>query len=316
MFFRNKKNRQPQRTRQPTLGSSSVSRPVFSYHANSARTDRNGGRSKVGATWQAPENPPATRLKPKVWSRRVPVVAAVILTVVLVGSNLPLSSDPEIIPLVGSDNRQVFLRSTEVYHEAARSVMAASLVNTNKLTVDSGDIAKTLQKEFPELEHVVVALPVIGRQAAIYIQPARPALLLKTSDGGVYVVDMAGRALINASQASKAQKLKLMLVEDQSGLQTELGRTILPSDVVAFITEVVGQLKAKNIHTTSIVLPRATNELDIRLEGSPYIVKFNLRGDAREEVGAYLAVRKHLQDRSEVPASHIDVRVDNKAYYQ
>lgn len=316
MFFRNKKNRQTQRTRQPNLGGGSVSRPVFSYHANSARTDRTGGRSKVGAAWQASENSPAVRLKTNAWPRRLPVILVVTVLAVLVGSNLLLSNDPEIIPLTDTDNRQVFLRSTEVYHEAARSIMAGSLVNTNKLTIDSSNITKTMQKEFPELEHVSVALPVVGRRAAIYIQPAKPALLLKMSDGGVYVVDMAGRALINASQASKAQKLKLMLVEDQSGLQTELGRTILPSDVVAFITEVVGQLKAKKINTTSIVLPRATNELDIRLEGSPYVVKFNLRGDAREEVGAYLAVRKHLQDRGEVPASHIDVRVDNKAYYQ
>ncbi len=315
-MFRNKKNHQPQRTRQPDFGSSSVSRPVFSYHANSARTDKSGGRSKAGAAWQVPEKSPAPRLKPKKWLRRVPITAVAILLVILVGSNLLLSGDPEIIPLTGSDNRQVFLRSTDIYYEAARTVMGGSLANTNKLTVDSSNIAKTLQREFPELEQVSVALPVFGRRAAIYIQPAKPALLLKTSDGGVYIVDMAGRALISASQVPKAQKLNLTLVEDQSGLQAELGHNILPSDNITFITEIVGQLNAKKLRVSSMMLPKATNELDIRIEGTSYLVKFNLRGDARAEVGAYLAVRQHLQDQGKVPSSYIDVRVDNKAYYQ
>lgn len=315
MFSRNKKNKQ-QRIRQPELGSNLGSRPVFSYHANSARTDKSGGRKAASALWSAPEKPAVERRKPVKWFRRVPIVVGILLFAAFVVSNLLLSRDPEVITLTENENTKVFLRNHEAYVETARSIMASSFANTNKLTVDSGEIARDMQTAFPELEHVSVVLPFIGRQAEIYLQPAQPALLLKASDGGVYVVDTSGRALISTTQTPRIQKMGLVLVEDQSGLQLKLGDTILPRDNIAFITEVVGQLKAKKINISAMVLPRATNQLDVRIEGAPYIVKFNLRGDAREEAGAFLAVKQHLEREGKTPVSHIDVRVDNKAYYR
>lgn len=234
----------------------------------------------------------------------------------LLVNSLFLSRSTEIISLTGSDNRQVFLRSPQTYQLAASAILASSWLNTNKLTADTKKIATTMQEQFPELEQVSVTLPIIGRQPVIYILPARPALLLKDSTGGVYIVDSHGRALINASQVSKVEKLGLVIVEDQSGLPVKLGQTALPSNNVAFITEVLGQLRVKKVNVSGLVLPKATNELDVRVEGVPYMVKFNLRGDAREEAGAYLAVKQHLERENKMPAQYIDVRADNKAYYR
>ena len=85
---------------------------------------------------------------------------------------------------------------------------------------------------------------------------------------------------------------------------------------IDFITEVVGQLSAKSLKVVSMVLPGGASELDIRVEGAPYTVKFNLRGDARAEAGAFLAVKQHLERENKTPGSYIDVRVPNKAYYR
>ncbi|HEY5806017.1 MAG TPA: hypothetical protein VIS56_01355 [Candidatus Saccharimonadales bacterium] len=243
-------------------------------------------------------------------------MALAVLAVAFVISNLILGREPAIIALADTGNRRVFLRSENTYREAASTILAGSFANTNKLTIDTKNIAAAMQKQFPELEHVSVTLPVIGRRPALYIQPARPVLLLKSADGGVFVVDAAGRALINASQASAVGKLGLPIAEDQSGLPIKLGQIALPSDNIAFITEVVGQLRAKKITISGLVLPKATNELDVRIEGAPYTVKFNLRGDARAEAGAYLAVKQHFEREHKTPGSYVDVRVDNKVYYR
>jgi uncharacterized Ntn-hydrolase superfamily protein len=56
--------------------------------------------------------------------------------------------------------------------------------------------------------------------------------------------------------------------------------------------------------------------LHLRIEGKAYLVKFNLRGDAREEAGAFLAVKQHLERAGKTPEQYIDVRVDNKTYYR
>lgn len=316
MFFRNKNNSQPRRSRKPEVGGTAAT-PVFSYHASSARTDKSSSRKTASGLLWATNKPPGPRPRPQQHrSRKGAVVALLLIAAVLFISNLILSRDPEVIALAGTDGRRLFLRSQDSYYQAARQILNSSPANTNKLTINSGRIAKEMQERFPELEVVSVTLPIVGRKPSIYIQPARPALLLRVSDGGLYIVDTVGRALISASQVSKADKLGLPLVDDQSGLLPELGKNVLPSDSIAFITEVVGQLKAKNIKVTSVSLPKATNELDIRVEGKPYAVKFNLRGDARAEVGAFLAVKQHLERENKTPSSYIDVRVDNKAYYK
>lgn len=291
-----------------------ASKPVFSYHARSAQTDKAAVR-KASFLWHT-DKPAKPRPKPRGWLRRGPVVIALVAALALVVSNLMVSSDPEVVVLSGTGQRQVFLRSEETYYQAARAILGSSVANTNKLTIDSTGIAKTMQEQFAELEDVSVTLPVIGRRPTVYIQPARPALLIKTADGGLFIVDTAGRALMSASQVPKAEKLGLSVVEDQSGLKIVLGHSVLPSDDIDFITEVLGQLRAKNVKVSALILPQAASELDIRVEGQPYTVKFSLRGNAREEAGAFLAVKQYLERSGKVPSSYIDVRVDNKAYYR
>lgn len=324
MFFRNKKNNQESRIRQPnTRGDMPAARPVFSYHASTARTDKDGSRMagarrSGGASWDGANNSDEHRSSRsyKQYVRHLAVCIVVGAALVAVIANVIVVREPEVVPLADSGNRQIFLRDPETYRRAARQIIGSSAANTNKLTINSRQIARDMQQKFPELESVSVALPVFGRTPVLYIQPGRPALLLKSTDGSVYIVDTAGQALMNASQVANVQKLGLVLVEDRSGLQTALGKHVLPSGDVAFITEVVGQLNAKKIAVSNVTLPESTNELDVRIEGKSYIAKFNLRGDARAEAGAFLAVKQQLERENKTPGSYIDVRVENKAYYK
>jgi hypothetical protein len=173
-----------------------------------------------------------------------------------------------------------------------------------------------MRVQFPELMHISVTLPVFGHQPIFLLEPALPALLLKTADNRLYLIDTSGRALIGSSQVRGLDRLDLVVVEDQSGLPVGLGSTVLPSTNVDFIREVVNQFRAKKLVIASLALPKATSELDVRLEGTAYTIKFNLRGDARAEVGTYLAVKRQLESQQKVPNTYIDVRVDNRAYYR
>jgi hypothetical protein len=245
------------------------------------------------------------------------MVAAIILVVALALNGLFIARDPALVVHEMADGRQLLLRPRETYQEAARDVLASSLANTNKITVDTGKVAHELQEQFPELGHVSVVLPIIGRQPVIHIQTARPALLLASGQaGGVFLLDESGRAIMDAAKVAATVKEKLPVVQDQSGLRVTIGGSALPSNNIDFITEVIGQLAAKKIRISSMVLPLGASELDIRIEGASYMIKFNLRGNAREETGAFLAVKQQLERESKVPSSYIDVRVDNKAYYR
>jgi hypothetical protein len=52
------------------------------------------------------------------------------------------------------------------------------------------------------------------------------------------------------------------------------------------------------------------------MNGVGYFVKFNLHGNAREEAGAFLAVKEYLESSHKTPGEYVDVRVENRAYYK
>lgn len=295
------------------------SKPVFSYHAQSARPEpvRSPSVTRLFRADATADDKPPARRGIRRWPRRVLRAILVILVIVLAFGSLVLARDPVIVVHELANGRQLLLRSREVYRDAARDILAGSLANTNKLTINTGQIAKELQEKFPELAHVSVVLPIFGSQPAIHIQTARPALVLASSrTGGVFLVDDSGRAIMDAAKVAASVKEKLPVVQDQSGLSVSVGSGALPGSNVDFITEVIGQLSAKGIRVTSMVLPAVASELDIWIEGAPYFVKFNLRGDARVEAGAFLAVKQQLEREGKTPSSYIDVRVENKAYYR
>lgn len=319
MFFKKKSTTKNKiERRRPRSSGSSGRTTVFSYHANRSSGPSGGTRPAASRKlWQADADASPAPKKPKFAQRlrRLPALVLGIAAIVLVVNGLILSSEPEVVAFADAQSRQVFLRDEATYQQAAHEILASSIANTNKVTIDTAGIETKLRERFPELEHVSVTLPLFGYKPAIYIQPSRPTLLLKAADG-LYVLDAAGHALMNASGSSVLEKLQLPVVEDQSGLPVTLGKVALPSDNVAFITEVVGQLKAKNIETINLVVPLGTSELLVGIKDAPYQVKFNLRGDARAEAGSYLAVRKHLEREQKTPSMYIDVRVDNRAYYR
>lgn len=292
------------RTSQPSRRSNG---PVFSYHANRA--------VRMGSTVRDMEEPVRQEMpRPKkfaIWLKRLPTLTGLLIILVLTAAMLQLSSNPK-VKVVGDS--QVFLRDTKIYEEAAHKAFTP-VFNSNKLTVNASRISADLQKQFPELKVVSVSLPVVGNQPVVYIQPAEPKVIL-VAKGGMYLLSSDGRAMITANQVADLGKLKIPVVNDQSGLSIEVGRIALPKDTVSFITEVVGQMKAKGVNVTSLDLPAGTNELHMKMDGVGYYVKFNLHGNAREEAGAYLAMKDYLESAHKTPGEYVDVRVENRAYYK
>ncbi|HTH72400.1 MAG TPA: hypothetical protein VL737_03515 [Candidatus Pristimantibacillus sp.] len=315
MLFRKKKSIQEPRRRQPGAAGLGSAQPVFSYHARSSRTEPGGKRSSK-LLWLAPSKPPSPRPKASNLRRRTVLIVFTVLALVLVANCLVLNRNASIVILNADAKSAVFLSSQEAYKEAADSILASSLANTTKPTADIRHLADQMKARFPEIDNVTVTLPVFGHSPTFYLQPARPALLLKTIDGGLFIIDQSGRALVNASQARDLAKLGLVVAEDQTGLPVTLGKTALPSINVQFISDVLVEMQAKKVAVTGVVLPKATNEVDLRVAGVPYLVKFNLRGDARAEAGTYLATKQYLESRGKTPGEYVDVRVDGKAYYR
>lgn len=284
---------------------------VFSYHANRSEQAYNLGRSE-------PRDQDVRRRQRllKELRQRFGMLFAAIALIVCVFYVLLLSSSVKIVALTGTTN-DYFLRSTKTYQAAATRLFRSSILNGNKLTVDTQKITFEMKRQFPELSDVSIALPIMSHRPVVYVSPTAPAIILSTSNVS-YVLDTNGRALIDDSKVADPAKLQVPTVTDQSGQPVKLGEVVLSGDTVQFIRTVLAQLQAKSIGVDSLTLPaNAAYELDVKPKGVGYFVKFNLHSNnPLQQAGTYLAVRARLDQQNIRPDSYIDVRLDGRAYYK
>lgn len=286
--------------------------PVFSYHASRSTTLETRARNAANEE-ETPKRTRAPRfgmqhIKPR---HMLVGILAIIAFLLIMG----LSSTPKIMVL-GSASNQFALQNLSVYQQAAHRAFGGSLANNNKLTINTDAVATELKNSFPELHAVSISLPFFGRQPTVYIQPAIPQLVFSTASGQ-FILDSNGRALsIYQSGKLLPTDRSVPIVSDQTGIAVKKGDIALPSQSVAFITQVAGQLYAKQIKVDTWTLPAGGSELDVKVSGAPYFVKFNLQSSAREEAGTFLAAKNYLNGKNIVPQQYIDARVTGRVYYK
>jgi len=282
---------------------------TFSYHSARSHSDYNLGREVVQ---DKPIRRSSTRLR--ALKRHPWWFVASLLVFAAVVYELQLSSVPKIVPISTSSDAP-FLRDTSVYQQEATKLFSGSATNSNKLTVNASAITADFQQQFPELKDVSIALPIIGHQPVIYIQPASPAVILLTP-GGSFVVDENGRALIAVTPSMNLAHFHVPTLTDQSNLRVREGKQALASSTATFIQLITQQLQTQHLSVSSLTLPPSAGELDVAIVGKPYIIKFNLNDTqpdaAQSQVGAYIALEgKHI------PATeYVDVRLQGRVFYK
>lgn len=297
-MLRKKNKNQPSRLPQP----SSQQTSVFSYYASRSPREVNIGRGRE------PEDRGTDG-----WWRHLPSAIAAVAIVASIGYLLTLNTTPKFIPLNTTANS--LFQPTATYETIGRDIFAQSVYSHTKLTIDTDKLARELKAQLPELKSISVIVPLFSRRPVVQIQAAEPALIL-VNQHGAYVIDTEGRAVLKKSEASSGALQGLPTVSDELGLEIQKGKSALPEHTVSFINQVTKQLRSKNMTAKDFTLPAAANELHMRLDDQPYIVKFNLQADARQQIGAFLAVRAHLAGEKTIPKEYIDVRVDERVYYR
>jgi len=256
------------------------------------------------------DQPSRRRLKlPRVVSQ-VPFWILLAIVGVCTVKVLALSTDPKLVTLGKSPVTATYLRSSDVYRKAVHKLLNGSITNRSKLTINADGVAHTLQREFPELQTVSVTVPLVGNRPIVYIQIAKPAMVLQTARG-IYAVNGSGVVL----SALRELPPDVPVVADQSAAVPQVGRQAIPGSTVHFVQAVAYQLKAADIAINTFVSSVKTPyELDVRLEGRPFVVKYNLQGDAVEQSGTVVAALQHLEDAT--PSEYLDVRTPGRVFYK
>ncbi len=208
------------------------------------------------------------------------------------------------------------LRAKQEYQDELAKLLGGSLLNQNKITIDTDKLTSEFANKFPELDKVEIVLPFMGRRPVVEATTSTPALFLSTSSG-TYVIDGKGRAVIDSkSLPADARALAIPTVKDQADIDVGVGKAVLSKQDVAFITSLYQQFAAKQMSVSSVELPPLASELRVRVSGKPYYIKFSLLTDSRVAVGQYLALDEVLTAKRITPSEYVDSRVEEKIYYK
>jgi hypothetical protein len=207
-------------------------------------------------------------------------------------------------------------RSTEEYQSKISEILSRDLSSSTKFTINSASLESEIEKVFPEVDGVVIRLPVVGRTPYVTLAIRQPVLRVVTKTNATVLVDGNGLVIGNINSIQSKTIKDLPTVIDQSGLEITQGRQILTTETVKFILESKAQFEAKSINISKLVLPSRVNGLDIYLEGRAYFIKMDSSGDARLQAGTYLALISHLDSKGLHPKEYIDARVEERAFYR
>ena len=276
--------------------------PAFSYYSN------NRGGEPVSARQGMPSGPePAKR---RFASAQFSLWLLVAVGVACFTKVLWLSTNPEVVVIGNNAVSGTYLQSNQVYADAARDLLRSSITNRSKLTANLNGTAREMEREFPELQAVSLGVPLISSRPIVYIQVAQPSVILQTGHGN-YALNSSGVVLAKL----RSLPADVPLLADQSGGKPEPGKQYLPSSTISFVKTVTYQLKAANITAEVFTQPpQSPYQLDVRLQGAPYYLKFNLQADAMTQSGAAVATIQQLG--GSLPAGYIDVRVPGRVYYK
>lgn len=279
-------------------------RDFMSYHSSRLPRDSGSGRPKRH------QDSDDRRLK----LGNLPFYVAIAVMLICAGYVMTLESQAK-VQVISNTSDNVLLRPKEVYETAAEQLLADSLLNRTKLTINITGLQNKLEAQFPELESASITLPLIGHRPIVDIVPRLPVLKLATQQG-VYLVDREGRVLIKTTEATNQANLAVPQVFDESNIDIKAGQGILTSQSVSFITILVDQMTSAKLEIENLILPIAPNEVRLRITGRPYFVKFNLENDPRLSAGAFLALKKQFDTQNSQPSEYIDLRLDEKAFYK
>lgn len=280
-------------------------RPAYSYYSV-PRPAPTGDRSPVRREGRAP----VTTRRRRVSGQHVVFVICSVLVVFSLGKVFAVSQESSIVLSADTDTH-ITDAALDTYRATADELLAQSPLNRFKLTVDTYGIAAELKAQFPELESVVISLPILGNRPVVYVAPTTPVFALETPAGN-YSVDKNGYVLARLT----SQEQSLIILKDTSNRTPKPGEQYLASSITTFAATVHYELTQQSAGTIAYLdLPvSAPYELVAHLADAPYYIRFNLRADAMQQSGAVVATLGYLQGNT--PSQYLDVRTPERAYYR
>lgn len=172
------------------------------------------------------------------------------------------------------------------------------------------DIEAQIMHDHAEVLAVNVQRDWYGGNVRFSIAFRSPLLVWKTG-GKQFYVDAQGVAFTYDHFAEPA-----LSVTDQSGIPPDQSGVVASTRFIRFLGQIVAAVNSYGKGTiTSVIIPAALKEVDLKLTGREYVIKTNTDRDPLQAAEDIANAFKFF-DQKGIKPQYVDVRVAHKAFYR
>lgn len=174
----------------------------------------------------------------------------------------------------------------------------------------ASELEAHLVKSHAEVASVVVYREWYGGAVQFAVQFRQPLLAWKAGTSQFFV-DAQGVAFTYNHFAEPK-----LAVTDQSGITPDQTGVVASTRFIRFLGQIVGAVNRYGLgEVESVVIPAATRQIDLKLQGRGYTIKTNTDRDPLQEAEDIAHALRYFDKKGVVP-EYIDVRVPHKAFYK
>ena len=167
-----------------------------------------------------------------------------------------------------------------------------------------------LVRNHAELRAVAVQRDWYGGNAQFHVTFRQPLLVWNTGAKRFYV-DAQGVAFTYNHFAEPT-----VAVTDQSGIPPDDSGVVASTRFIRFLGQIVAAVNGYGLGAVeSVIIPPATRQVDLKLQGREYLVKTNTDRDPLQEAEDIANALRYF-DEKKIKPQYIDVRVAHKAFYK
>ena len=196
------------------------------------------------------------------------------------------------------------------YEEIVQSYLMSRPIERLRFLTNTNQLNDFVQSKAPEVADVHVGGSA-GFGKSTFTLTMREPIAGWSINGRQQYVDATGTAFTHNHFASPSVQ-----IVDNSGIQVAAGQAVASNRFLGFVGRAVGLAKTGGYNVRQVIIPAGTTrEVELRVEGVSYPIKFSVDRSAGEQTEDMARVIKYLQARTINP-EYIDVRIAGKAFYK
>lgn len=273
------------------------------------RTLTGSSSSRVLSSNEANSQLKSPRVQTHELIRRRRHIGAVLLMVIIGAASLfGLISQFSVEVVVRA--QEASIRLDPIYEESIQDYLSERPIERLRFLLNTDTLSEHLQATNPEIASIKVdGSAGFGKSALL--ATLREPIAGWSINGQQHYVDSAGTAFDrNYFATPKVQ------VIDNSGIQVSSGQAIASNRFLGFIGRAVGLAQTSGYVTQQVIIPAdTTRQIELRLEGIPYPIKFSVDRAVGAQVEDMARALTWLKEHSVTP-EYLDVRIGGKAFYR